>query len=38
MQGTVVDKLVLELRAETSQLRKDLDGVKRQLKGAESSS
>lgn len=38
MQGTVVDKLVLELRAETSQLRKDLNGVKNQLKGAESSS
>ena len=38
MQGTVVDKLVLELRAETSQLRKDLNSVKSQLKGAESSS
>lgn len=38
MQGTVVDKLVLELRAETSQLRKDLNGVKSQLQGAEKSS
>ena len=38
MQGTVTDKLIVEIRAETAQLQKDLQKMKGQLDKAEKSS